>query len=146
MWQPPQARLVKMIEMRVGQQNSVNRRQILDPQPGPLDALEQKEPIRKVRVNKQVQIRELNKERCVPDPGQRHLPVREPRKFRHTLRPKPARQNGLPYHLPKESARVEMARRRQLFKRSRKPLPLHRRPIWRLCHFLHQNTLCRIEP
>jgi hypothetical protein len=67
--QPPQRRLVEMIEMRVRQQNQVNRRQIADFQTGALDAFQKKKPVRKIRVNQHVQIRELDQKRRVADPG-----------------------------------------------------------------------------
>jgi hypothetical protein len=73
MWQPPQGRLVKMIKVRVRQQNQVNRRQVVDFQAGTFDALEQKQPVRKIRVNQHVQIRELDQERRVADPGDGNL-------------------------------------------------------------------------
>ena len=69
MRQPAQRGLVEMIEMRVGQQHQVNRRQVLDLQAGALDALEQEQPVREVRIDQHVQVGELDQERGVADPG-----------------------------------------------------------------------------
>ena len=70
-----QRRLVKMIEVRVRQQHQINRRQIVDFQAGALDAFQQKKPVRKIRVNQHVQVRELDEKRRVADPGDGDLAV-----------------------------------------------------------------------
>ena len=69
MRQLPQRRLVEMIEVRVRQQNEINRRQIFYFQTGALDAFQQKKPVRKIRINQHVQVRELDEKRRVADPG-----------------------------------------------------------------------------
>jgi hypothetical protein len=80
-----QRRLVEMIEVRVRQQHQVNRRQIPDFHAGALDALQQKQPVREIRVNQHVQIRELDQKRRVADPRDGHLPALELRKNRAAL-------------------------------------------------------------
>ena len=68
--------------MRVRQQHQINRRQVADFQPGALDALQQKQPVRKIRVNQHVQVRELDEKRRVADPGDGDLPAFELRENR----------------------------------------------------------------
>ena len=75
MRQFPQSWFMKMIEVRVRQQNQTNRRQIFYLQAGPLNALEEKKPVRKIRVNQHVQVRELDEKRRVTDPGDGDLAV-----------------------------------------------------------------------
>ena len=69
MRQLAQGRLVEMIEVRVRQQHHVNRRQVFDPEPRALDALQPEKPVRKIRINQHVQVRELDQEGGVADPG-----------------------------------------------------------------------------
>ena len=66
---------MKMIEVGMGQQHQVNRRQILDLQAGTFDPLEQEQPVGEVRVNQDVEIGELDQERGVANPGDGHLAV-----------------------------------------------------------------------
>jgi hypothetical protein len=114
-----QSRLVKMIEVRVRQQNQVNRRQIFYLQAGALDAFQQKKPVRKIRVNQHVQVRELDEKRRVADPGDGNLAVLQ---FWEDRAARPAvarREPALQDQLLKKSARVEMLRRRQVLERAR---------------------------
>ena len=60
---------MKVVEVGVREQDQVNGRQILDFQTGTLDTFQQKKPVRKIRVNQYVQVRELDEERCMADPG-----------------------------------------------------------------------------
>ena len=69
MRQSAQRRFVKMIEMRVRQQHQVNRRQVADFQAGTFDAFQEEQPVRKIRINQHVQVRELDQKRRVTDPG-----------------------------------------------------------------------------
>ena len=58
--QAAQRRFVEMIEMRVRQQHQINPRQVPNLEAGPLDAFQEEQPVRKVRINQNVQIRELD--------------------------------------------------------------------------------------
>jgi hypothetical protein len=48
--------------VRVRQQHEIDRWQILDATPGALDAFQEKDPVREVRINEHVQVIELNQE------------------------------------------------------------------------------------
>ena len=50
-WQAPQGGFMEMIEMGMGEQQEVNRRQMLDLQPGALDPFEEEEPVGEVGVD-----------------------------------------------------------------------------------------------
>ena len=118
-------RFVKMIEMRVREQHQVNRRQVLDFQAGALDALQQKQPVRKIRVNQHVQVRELDQKRRVADPGNRHLAAVEFGEDRSPRLAHPRREQCFPDQLPEKRARIEMLGRRQILERARQF------PAWR---------------
>src|SRR4051812_35690419 len=60
MRQTPQCWFVEMIEVRVRQQNQINRGQVLNFQTTALDALEQKQPVGEVWVYQDIKICELN--------------------------------------------------------------------------------------
>lgn len=113
------ARFVKMIEVGVGQQHQVNRGQVFDLEARVLDPLQQEEPVREIRVDQHIQIRELHKERRMPDPRQRHLAFRK-RGKRGTLVVAGAfGEQRLPDHLVKEGARIEGVGGSELLKRPR---------------------------
>src|SRR6202012_5924301 len=103
-----------MVKMGVRQQNQVNPRQVTDTQAGPLDALEQEEPIGEIRVNQDIEVRKLDEKRGVANPSDRHFAHFELGKNRMP-RPAVARgKPGLEHQLPEKSARIEMFCRRQL--------------------------------
>ena len=106
---------MKVIEMSVGQEHQINGGQVFDSQAGALDAFEKKKPVRKVRINQHVQVRELDQKRSVPDPGNGNLSLRELRESRELVLSTAAREQRFPDQLAKEGARVEMLRRRQVF-------------------------------
>ena len=58
--QAAQRRFVEMIEVRMRQQHQINPRQVPDFQAGTLDALQEEQPVRKIRVNQNVQVRKLD--------------------------------------------------------------------------------------
>jgi len=119
MRQLPQSRLVKMIEVRVRQQHEVNRRQIFYLDAGALDAFQEKKPVRKIRVNQHVQVRELDEKRRVADPGDGDLAVLQFWEHRAARLAVARREPALQDQLLKKSARVEMLRRRQILERAR---------------------------
>ena len=55
-----QRRLVEMVEVRVREQDQINRRQILHAEAGTLEPLQEKKPVRKIRIHEHVQVVELN--------------------------------------------------------------------------------------
>ena len=75
MRQSAQSWFMKMVEMGMGEEYEVDRGQILYFKTGALDALQQKEPVRKIRVNQHIEIGELNEKGGMPDPGNGHFPV-----------------------------------------------------------------------
>ena len=102
---------MEMIEMGVGQQHQINGGQVLDSQTGAFDAFEQEEPVGKVRINQNIQIRELHQKGGVPDPGYGNLPMAQLGKGRLPMLAGASSQQRLPNHLPKERARIEMSGR-----------------------------------
>src|SRR5436190_12691411 len=60
MRQAPKAGFMKMIEVRMSQQNEIDRRKVLDAQPGAFDAFQQKDPVREIWIDQYVQVVELN--------------------------------------------------------------------------------------
>ena len=108
-----------MIEVRVRQQNQIYRRQIFYLQPGALDAFQEKKPVRKIRVNQHVQVRELDEKRRVADPGDGDLAVLQFWEDRATRLAVARREPALQDQLLEKSARVEMLRRRQVLERAR---------------------------
>lgn len=87
MREAPQGRFVEVIEMGMCQQHKIDRRQMIQFQPRTLDPLQQEEPVRKVRIDQDIQIVELNEKRRMPNPRQGHLPGRQPGKLRTTMLP-----------------------------------------------------------
>ena len=110
--QTAQRWFVKMIEMRVREQHQINSRQILDFQPGAFDALQKKQPVRKIRINQNIQICELNQKRRVADPGDGDLAVDQLRENRTALLADAPRQQRLPNQFAEKRARIEMSGRR----------------------------------
>ena len=51
-----------MIVMRMREQNQIDGRQIFDAAAGTFDALQQKQPIREIGIDENIQIIELNQE------------------------------------------------------------------------------------
>jgi len=117
--QPAQRRLVKMVEVRVRQQHQINRWQILHTQAGTLEPLEQEQPVREVRVHQHIQVIELDEERRMADPSQRHLTMPQARKNRRLMRAGALGEPAFPDHLLKKRARIEVFRRRQILERAR---------------------------
>ena len=66
---------MEVIEVRVGEQDEVDGRQIFYAEPGSLEALEQEEPVGEVGVDDGVEPLELHQERRMPNPGQCELVV-----------------------------------------------------------------------
>ena len=54
--------LVEMIEVRVREEDEIDRRQVLDFQSGTLDAFQEEKPVGEVRVDQDIQVRELHQE------------------------------------------------------------------------------------
>ena len=112
MRQPAKGRFVEMIEMRVRQQHHINRRQVFDLQTRPLDTFQQEKPVRKVRIDQDIQIGELEEKRGVANPGYGDLAEGQLGKSGALGLAGAPGQQRFPDHLAKESARVKMLCRR----------------------------------
>ena len=130
MRQPPDRGFVEMIEVRVGEQHQVNGWQMFDFQPGTSDSLNQKQPVGKVWINQNVQIRELNQKGRVADPGDCHLPAVQLGKNRLFVAADARRQQNLPDHFLEKGARIEMVGWSQVFKRPWQTLSRQRWSAW----------------
>src|SRR5262249_28500882 len=64
---------IEMIEMRVGDEHGVDRRQIVDVQSRTLQALDHAQPHRPVGIDQNIEPADLNEEGSVSDPGNAHL-------------------------------------------------------------------------
>jgi hypothetical protein len=106
---------VKMIKVRVREEDEVYGRQVLDFEAGAFDAFEEKEPVGKVRVNQDVEVRELEEEGGVADPGDGDLAVVEFGKFGFAMLAGASGEECFPHHFVKEGARIEMFGRREVF-------------------------------
>src|SRR5712675_3314390 len=105
---------MKMIKVRVGEQNEINRRQIFNLKTGALDPLQKKKPVRKIRINQHVQIRELDEKRRVADPGDGDFTVFQLGKNWALMFAVARREQGFPDQLAKKGGGVEMLGRRQI--------------------------------
>ena len=114
---------MEVVEVRVGEQQQVNGREVLDLQSGALDALEKEKPVRKVRINEHVQVRELHQERRVADPRQRDLTGREFREVRLLLLAVTPGDERLPNHFAEKGPGIEVLGRSQFLERTRQPSP-----------------------
>ena len=56
------SRAADVVEVRVREQHEIDGGKVADLQPGPLHALQQEKPVREVRIDQHVQIRELHEE------------------------------------------------------------------------------------
>lgn len=115
MRQAPQRRLVKMIEVRVRQENKIDRREMADLYTCAFDAFQKEEPVRKIWIDENVEIVELNEERRVPDPGDGHLAGFESGKLRTFVLAFAPGQQRFPDHFVEKCARLEGARRSEFF-------------------------------
>ncbi len=64
---------IEMIEMRVGHENEINRRQMMNVKSGFLQSLDHAQPHRPNRIDQNVGFVGLNQKRGVPDPGNANL-------------------------------------------------------------------------
>ena len=71
---------IEMIEMGVSDEDQINRRKIVQTQPGMADSLDDLEPLRPVRVDEQAVSSGLHEERRVPDPGDPDFTILQLRK------------------------------------------------------------------
>src|SRR5438128_1079981 len=99
---------MKMIVVRVSEQDQIDRGQVRESQARALDAFEEEEPVGEIRIDEHVQVVELHEERGVPDPGDRDVAAGQFGKIRSSMLPDARREQGLPNHLIKKSARIEM--------------------------------------
>jgi len=112
-----------VVEVRVGQQHQVDRRQVLHPKAGSPQALEQKEPVGELAIDDGVEALELNQERGVPDPRQRQLVAAQLRKVGDLHRARGRGLEGMPDHLTGEGPGVEVVGRGEVPERTRHLAP-----------------------
>ena len=110
---------MEMIEVRVRQQHHINRRQIFDLEAGAFEPLLQKKPVRKIRIDQHVQIRELDQEGGMADPRDGDLAMFQLGKNRALMLAVARREQGFPDQLAKKCGGIEMFRRRQILERTR---------------------------
>lgn len=132
---------VKMIEVRVREQDEVNRRQVLDFQAGAFDAFEKEKPVGEIRVDEDVQVGELHEERGVPDPGDGDFASFQFGEDGPLMFPGAPREQGLPNHLVEEGARVEMFGGGEVFERLGQRLFRFLFRSWSWHSFSAANTL-----
>ena len=96
---------------------------MFDLQSGSFDALQEEQPVGKVRIDQHVQIRELDQKRRMPDPGDGDLAVIQFGKGRAFMLAGAAGQEGFPDHFLKKSTRIEMLRGSQVLERPRQTFP-----------------------
>jgi hypothetical protein len=106
---------VKVIEMRVGEQDEIDGRQVFDFETGAFDAFEEEEPVGEIGVDENVEIGELNKEGGVTDPGEGDFALGEFGKFGFLMLTVARGQKCLQNHFVKKRARVEGIGRGQIF-------------------------------
>ena len=109
-----QGRFVEVIEVRVGEQHQVDGWQILHPEPGSLEALEQEEPVGEIGIDDGVEPLELHQKRGVTDPGQRHLIALQVGKIGNFDRSNGRGLEGMPHHFSEEGPWIEMVSRSQI--------------------------------
>jgi hypothetical protein len=133
--QTAQRWFMKMIEVRVREQNQIDGREILDFQAGTFDAFEQEQPVGKIGVDEDVEIGELNEEGRVTDPGDRHFAVFQFWKNGPAMLAGAPREQRLPDHLMKKRARIEMFGGREVFERLGQRLSTWTRLFWHVRPF-----------
>ncbi len=66
----PQRTPVEMIEVRVGNENKIDLRQVMNLKPGPLQSFDHLQPFRPVGINQDIDLVRLQQKRSMPDPGE----------------------------------------------------------------------------
>lgn len=106
--QAAQCGFVEMIKMGVSQENEVNGRKVLQFEAGAFDAFQKKKPVGEIRVDENIQIRELKQERSVADPGDGDLACSEFGESRFSMLAGAPCEQGFPDHLVKERPGIEV--------------------------------------
>ena len=132
---------MEVIKVGVRQQHEIDRWQVLNLQAGTLDALEQEQPVREVRIHQNVQVRELDQKGSMPDPRDGNLTGFEFWKDGALVFAMAAREQGLPDEFAEEGARVEMLRRREIFERFRQSLAGRNRTMCRGFRHIERREL-----
>jgi hypothetical protein len=117
-WQFAECRPVKMIEMSVGEQDEIDRRQVADAAAGAFDSLQKEKPVGEIGIDENVQVAELNEKRSVTNPSQRNVSFCQLRKDRTAMLSMAASKPGFPNHLIEKSARVEVIAGGEFFERA----------------------------
>ena len=99
---------MEMIEMRMSDQHQINLWQILNAAAGVLEPLHEKNPVREVWIDQQIQIGELAEKGSMADPGDCDLAFDQLGIIRRAARTAARRKPSLPNHFIKECARIEM--------------------------------------
>ena len=134
---------VKMIEVRVREQDEVDGRQVLDFEAGAFDAFEEEKPVGEIGIDEDVEVGELQQKGRVTDPGDGDLAVGEFWKCGFALLAGAAREQSFPNHFMEERARVEMFGGRQVLEGLGQLLAGRARLFWH--NFLLTLLLQRIE-
>jgi len=78
----PQRSPVKMIEMRVGDENEIDFRQMMNLKPRPLQSFDHLQPFRPVRIDQDIDLVRLQQKRSVSNPGDANFAFLDFRKLR----------------------------------------------------------------
>lgn len=100
---------VEMVEVRVGEEDEVNAREVLDFQAGAFDAFEEEEPVGEVGVDEDVEVGELDEEGGVADPGDGDLARGQFGEDGGLVLAGAAGEQGFPDQFLEKGARVEMS-------------------------------------
>src|ERR1700676_733487 len=82
---PPQRSPVEMIKVRMGDENEIDLRQMMDFEPRSLQALNHLEPLRPVWIDQYIDLVGLNQKRSVANPGNANLAFLEFREYRRRI-------------------------------------------------------------
>ena len=81
----PQSAPIEMIEVSVGNEDQINRRQMMDFEARPLQSFDHLEPLRPDRIDQYVDVVGLNEKRGVSDPGDANFAFLDFRKLRRRI-------------------------------------------------------------
>ena len=99
---------MKVVEMRVGDENEIDLRQVLDAAAGMLEPFHEENPVPEIRIDQKIQVGELAEEGGVPDPGDGNLAFDELRVLGNATGARARGEPALPDHFVEEGARIEV--------------------------------------
>jgi hypothetical protein len=136
-------RLVKVIEVRVREQDEIDRRKILELEASVFDALQQEKPVREIGIDEDIEVGELHEKRRVTDPGDGDFAGGQFGKLGALVVAGTFGQERLPHHFFEESARIEGVGGCQVPKRARQPA-FSRAWVVMACFWIHM-MLCQLR-